>query len=87
MPKRTWTVSPPRFPASVVRGAESCIALRRMQVSAETRILRQKHAVELIPLTKIEYEWKGKAYSFYAFGKERKVHAEEYPGRCCCSLL
>ncbi|XP_068763330.1 protein SSUH2 homolog isoform X3 [Struthio camelus] len=81
------SVSPLNLPAPLVRGAESCLALHQMQVSAETRILRQKHAVELIPLTKIDYDWKGKAYSFYVFGNEKKVYAEDYPEPCCCSLL
>ncbi|KAM7095805.1 LOW QUALITY PROTEIN: protein SSUH2 homolog [Ciconia maguari] len=75
------------FPQPVVQGAESGLALHRMQVSEEARILRQKHAVELIPLTRIEYEWQGKAYSFYVFGKEKQVYAEDYPGKCCCAIL
>ena len=37
----TWQVTPLSFPQPIARGAESCIALHQMQVSEETRILRQ----------------------------------------------
>ncbi|XP_061864232.1 protein SSUH2 homolog isoform X2 [Colius striatus] len=82
-----YLLRPLAFPLPVLRGAESCLALHQMQVSGETRILRQKHAVELIPLTKAEYDWKGKGYSFYVFGNEKQVYAEDYPGKCCCAIL
>ncbi|CAM9351858.1 unnamed protein product [Bubo scandiacus] len=81
------SVTPLSFPQPIARGAKSCIALHQMQVSEETRILRQKHGIELIPLTKIEYEWKGKAYSYYVFGNEKQVYAEDYPGKCCCAIM
>ncbi|KAH0630220.1 hypothetical protein JD844_012959 [Phrynosoma platyrhinos] len=46
-----------------------------------------KQTIELVPLTKAEYEWKGKLYSFYVFGKENKVYIKDYPSKCCCSLM
>lgn len=49
--------------------------------------LFQKQTIELIPLTKVEYEWRGKVYSFCVFGNENKVYAEDYPEKCCCSVM
>ncbi|KAM6060043.1 protein SSUH2 homolog [Theristicus caerulescens] len=53
----------------------------------ETTEHTDKHAVKLIPLAGTEYEWKWKAYSFYVFGNEKQVYAEDYLGKCCCTIL
>ncbi|EMP34398.1 Putative protein C3orf32 [Chelonia mydas] len=76
------------FPEPTIdRGSESCIAQHQMQFASHSRILRQKQTIELIPLTKVEYEWRGKVYSFYVFGNENKVYTEDYPAKCCCSVM
>ncbi|KAG8128045.1 hypothetical protein E2320_014922, partial [Naja naja] len=48
--------------------------------------LQERQTVELVPLTKVKYEWKGKLYSFYVFGNENKVYSKDYPAKCCCSI-
>ncbi|XP_044878802.1 protein SSUH2 homolog isoform X2 [Mauremys mutica] len=76
------------FPEPAIdRGSESCIAQHQMQFASNSRILRQKQTIELIPLTKVEYEWRGKVYSFCVFGNENKVYTEDYPAKCCCSVM
>ncbi|XP_062977561.1 protein SSUH2 homolog [Elgaria multicarinata webbii] len=50
-------------------------------------MLRQRQTVELIYLTRVEYEWHGKFYSFYVYGNEHKVYAADYPKKCCCTIL
>ncbi|XP_013909239.1 PREDICTED: protein SSUH2 homolog [Thamnophis sirtalis] len=68
--------------------SRSSIAQHKMMfASGEHRILKQRQTVELVPLTKVKYEWKGKPYSFYVFGNENKVYSEDYPAKCCCSIL
>lgn len=47
----------------------------------------QKQTVELVPLTKVDYEWKERVYSFYIFGNENKVYTKDYPAKCCCSIM
>ncbi|XP_019360236.1 PREDICTED: protein SSUH2 homolog isoform X1 [Gavialis gangeticus] len=71
----------------IVRGSESCIATHKMQFASKMRILRQKQTVELIPLARVEYVWKGKSNSFYIFGNEKKVYAKDYPAKCCCLVM
>ncbi|KAM9408429.1 protein SSUH2 homolog isoform 2-T2 [Pholidichthys leucotaenia] len=44
--------------------------------------LRQR--VELIPITKVNYKWKGDTHVYYVYGKENQVSADNYPATCCC---
>ncbi|XP_048346681.1 protein SSUH2 homolog [Sphaerodactylus townsendi] len=76
------------FPeSSINEGSRACIEQHKMQFALESRILRQKQTVELVPVSKVEYEWKGKLHSFYVFGNEKKVYAKDYPGECCCTII
>ncbi|XP_053159983.1 protein SSUH2 homolog [Hemicordylus capensis] len=74
---------------SINASSRACIAQHKMKFvpGGLHRILRQKQTVELVPLTKVEYEWQGSLYSFYLFGNEKKVYAEDYPEKCCCSVM
>ena len=50
-------------------------------------ILRQRHQVRVVPVTKVNYEWKGRSRSFFVYGYENKVHFPDnssYPQSCCC---
>ncbi|XP_044307809.1 protein SSUH2 homolog isoform X2 [Varanus komodoensis] len=69
--------------------SRACIAQHKMQFSSQSlhRVVRQKQTVELVPTTKVEYEWKEKLYSFYIYGNENEVYTTDYPGKCCCSLM
>nr|XP_060615880.1 protein SSUH2 homolog [Anolis sagrei ordinatus] len=50
-------------------------------------IRRQKQAIELLHLTRVEYEWHGKHYSYYVYGNEQKIYTEYYPKKCCCTVI
>uniref|UniRef100_A0ABM5FJH7 Protein SSUH2 homolog isoform X2 n=1 Tax=Pogona vitticeps TaxID=103695 RepID=A0ABM5FJH7_9SAUR len=67
----------------------ACIEQHKMQFASGNihHILMQKQTIELVPLTKAEYEWKGKLRSFYVFGKENKVYTKDYPAKFCCSIM
>ncbi|XP_054243552.1 protein SSUH2 homolog [Indicator indicator] len=83
--EQPW-VTTQRLPQPLVRGAESCLALHRGQLAEHTRILGQKQTIELIPLTRVDYGWRGRLHSFYVYGNENQVYAKDYPGKCCCDL-
>ncbi|XP_075952498.1 protein SSUH2 homolog [Anarhichas minor] len=51
-----------------------------------SRILQQRQTVELIPITKVNYKWKGEAHLYYVYGNEHKVSADNYPATCCCVI-
>lgn len=46
----------------------------------------QRQTVELIPVTKVQYKWKGDSHVYYVYGNENKVSAD-YPATCCCVIL
>uniref|UniRef100_UPI00359024BF protein SSUH2 homolog isoform X2 n=1 Tax=Myxine glutinosa TaxID=7769 RepID=UPI00359024BF len=77
-----------RFPSELIcKKSQAALSdhLTRIQTA---RIVRQKHTVDLIPLTKFIYELEGKTYEFYVYGNKRKVFAPDYPATCkCCVIL
>jgi len=57
----------------------------------EEKILRQRHQVRVVPVTKVNYEWKGKTRSFFVYGYENKVYLpnNSYPQAYCwgCNIM
>ena len=53
------------------------------------KVIRQRHQVRIVPVTKVTYEWKGKLHVFYVYGYENKIHLPKYPQKCCwgCQIL
>ncbi|KAJ7316970.1 hypothetical protein JRQ81_003132 [Phrynocephalus forsythii] len=74
---------------SIEEYSRVCIEQHRMQFATGNlhHVLKQKQTIELVPLTKAEYEWNGKLHSFFIFGNENKVYTKDYPAKCCCSIL
>uniref|UniRef100_A0A8C8RPD8 Protein SSUH2 homolog n=1 Tax=Pelusios castaneus TaxID=367368 RepID=A0A8C8RPD8_9SAUR len=72
---------------SINQASEKAVVQHHTQFASTSRVLRQRQTIELIPLTKVEYEWQGKRYSYYVYGDENRVYAENYPQKCCCSVL
>ncbi|KAJ8371893.1 hypothetical protein AAFF_G00298850 [Aldrovandia affinis] len=48
------------------------------------RILQQRQTIQLIPISKVNYLWKGATYMYFVYGQESKVSADDYPATCCC---
>ncbi|XP_063797347.1 protein SSUH2 homolog [Pseudophryne corroboree] len=57
------------------------------QFAGSCRILRQRHGIEWLPLTKVVYIWKGNRYDYFVYGKENKVYTDNYPQKCCCAVM
>ncbi|XP_069499579.1 protein SSUH2 homolog [Ambystoma mexicanum] len=73
------------FPdASINHASQAAVEKHRSEFASSCRILRQRHTVELIPLTKVNYSWKGNPNSYFVYGVENKVFTENYPATCCC---
>ena len=51
----------------------------------DEKILKQRHQVRVVPVTKVNYEWKGRSRSFYVYGYENKVYLpnNNYPQSYC----
>ncbi|NP_001410763.1 ssu-2 homolog, tandem duplicate 3 [Danio rerio] len=76
------------FPDSSVNAAsESAVRKHQAQFSNICRILQQRQTIELIPITQVDYVWKGKTHTFYVYGKEHKVFTKDYPAKCCCCSI
>ncbi|XP_073501403.1 protein SSUH2 homolog [Phyllobates terribilis] len=76
------------FPdSSITWASQNALEQHRMQFSSSCRVLRQRQSVELIPLTKVQYVWKGKKLNYFVYGMENKVFAQNYPQKCCCAVM
>ncbi|XP_015678992.1 protein SSUH2 homolog isoform X2 [Protobothrops mucrosquamatus] len=76
------------FPNNAINQASrNAIEQHQAQFGSTARILRQRQTIELVFLTKVEYEWHGKPYSYYVYGNEHKVYAEDYPKKCGCTIV
>ncbi|KAH0630216.1 hypothetical protein JD844_012954 [Phrynosoma platyrhinos] len=76
------------FPDHVIsQASKRAVEQHRAQFGSTSQILRQRQTIELIFLTRVEYEWHGKSHSYYVYGNEHKVYAEDYPEMCCCTII
>ncbi|GCB62822.1 hypothetical protein scyTo_0013119, partial [Scyliorhinus torazame] len=50
-------------------------------------ILQQRQSIELIPVTKVYFQWKGREHSYFVYGTENNVYAPDYPSKCHCAIL
>ncbi|XP_013927472.1 PREDICTED: protein SSUH2 homolog [Thamnophis sirtalis] len=76
------------FPICAINQASrNAIEQHHAQFGSTARILRQRQTIELVFLTKVEYEWHRKSYSYYVYGNEHKVYAEDYPKKCGCTIV
>ena len=76
----------------VIQAASAELVSNHLTKFSDEKILRQRHQVRLVPVTKVNYEWKGRLRSYYVYGYERKVYIPQhssYPQACCwgCALM
>ncbi|XP_037540388.1 protein SSUH2 homolog [Nematolebias whitei] len=76
------------FPdASIVQASERLIRDHQGRYSQTSRILQQRQTIELIPVTRVTYSWKGNTHIYFVYGNEFQVHTDDYPATCCCSVM
>uniref|UniRef100_A0A3Q4BF58 Uncharacterized protein n=1 Tax=Mola mola TaxID=94237 RepID=A0A3Q4BF58_MOLML len=75
------------FPnTAIVEASERLVREQQSKYTQNSRILQQRQTVELIPVTKVNYKWKGDSHVYYVYGNENKVSADNYPATCCCVI-
>ena len=78
------------FKDEVIEMASAQLVASHASKFPDEKILRQRHQVRVVPVTKVNYEWKGRSRSFFVYGYENKVHLanDSYPQSFCwgCSL-
>ena len=86
---RVWPVIPVNN--EPIKMASAQLVSSHASKFPEEKILRQRHQVRVVPVTKVNYEWKGRPRSFFVYGYEKKVYLpnNSYPQSCCwgCALM
>uniref|UniRef100_A0A8C7X317 DDB1 and CUL4 associated factor 1 n=1 Tax=Oryzias sinensis TaxID=183150 RepID=A0A8C7X317_9TELE len=72
---------------TVVQASQRLVSEHQGKYFQKSRILRQRQTIELIPVTKVTYTWKGESHIYFVYGNEFKVSADNYPATCCCSVM
>ncbi|XP_076022541.1 protein SSUH2 homolog isoform X2 [Genypterus blacodes] len=72
---------------AVVRASERLVSEHQGKFTQTSRILQQRQTIELIPITKVTYSWKGNSHIYFVYGNEFKVNADNYPATCCCTII
>ncbi|XP_047438002.1 protein SSUH2 homolog isoform X2 [Mugil cephalus] len=76
------------FPdAAVMQASQRLVSEHQGKYSQSSRILQQRQTIELIPVTKVTYTWKGNTHIYFVYGNEFKVNADDYPATCCCTIM
>ena len=79
------------FDDEVIKMASAQLVSSHASKFPEEKILRQRHQVRVVPVTKVNYEWKGRTRSFFVYGYENKVYVPDnsYPQSCCwgCHIM
>ncbi|XP_051271541.1 protein SSUH2 homolog [Dicentrarchus labrax] len=71
---------------AISEASERLIREHQSKYAQTSRILQQRQTVELIPITKVNYKWKGNSHVYFVCGNEHQVSAD-YPATCCCVIL
>lgn len=71
---------------TISEASERMIRDHQSKFSQSSRILQQRQTVELIPVSRVSYKWKGDSHVFFVYGNERQVSAD-YPATCCCTVM
>ncbi|KAF7643734.1 hypothetical protein LDENG_00234390, partial [Lucifuga dentata] len=72
---------------AVSEASERLVKDHQTRFAQTSRILQQRQTVELIPVSKVTYKWKGDSHLYFVFGNENQAFAENYPATCCCVIL
>jgi hypothetical protein len=72
-----------------IKEASTRLVFNHLNSFADHKVIRQRHQVRIVPVTKITYEWKGKLHVFFVYGYENKIYLPKYPQKCCwgCQIL
>lgn len=71
----------------VVQAAQRLVSEHQGKYTQTSRVLQQRQTIELIPVTRVRYTWKGKSHIYFVYGNEFKVNADDYPATCCCTVM
>ncbi|PIK34231.1 hypothetical protein BSL78_28945 [Apostichopus japonicus] len=47
----------------------------------------QRHQITIVPVGEVHSQWNDKSFNYFVYGFENKVHAPDYPNKCCCCTI
>uniref|UniRef100_A0A646QFY3 Protein SSUH2 n=1 Tax=Hemiscolopendra marginata TaxID=943146 RepID=A0A646QFY3_9MYRI len=75
------------FPDKEVNsGSADVLAKQLEEVTKTHRIIRQRHTLSVVPVSQINYQWKGNRKYFFVYGTEKDAYDPDYPQKCCCGV-
>ncbi|XP_022088518.1 protein SSUH2 homolog [Acanthaster planci] len=82
-----WPIS--QYPVQEINQNSACLVERHRSAWPNARTLQQRQTLSSVPVTEAHYDWKNISTRFWVYGFEHKVHAPDYPHKCCwgCSIL
>ncbi|KAJ8260321.1 hypothetical protein GJAV_G00179630 [Gymnothorax javanicus] len=76
------------FPHNVINQvAKRAVRKHQAQYFNTFHIIQQRQTIELIHVTRVCYTWKDKSHVYFVYGAKHKVYTDDYPAKCCCTLL
>lgn len=74
-------------PDAQINAASSRLLSDHASRFVNSRILAQRHDLNVIPITQCMYTWKETQHDFQIYGLDQIVYAPNYPKKCCCTIL
>ncbi|XP_056129347.1 uncharacterized protein LOC130106989 [Lampris incognitus] len=71
---------------SISQASERLVREHQTKYAQNSRVLQQRQTIELIPVTKVTYKWKGDSFVYYVYGNEHNVSTDNYPATCRCVI-
>ncbi|XP_075688640.1 protein SSUH2 homolog [Rhinoderma darwinii] len=75
------------FPKPSINEASENVIYHHRAEFTNSKIMRQRHSIEWLPLTKVDYTWNGAEYDYFVYGKENRAYTQNYPRKCCCTIM
>ncbi|CAF0866918.1 unnamed protein product [Brachionus calyciflorus] len=72
---------------SAINQASNSLINQHLSKYSSSKILAQRHEINVIPVTLVTYEYNGKQYNYIVYGLENKVNTDEYPAKGCCTII
>ncbi|XP_067936667.1 protein SSUH2 homolog [Watersipora subatra] len=80
--RKVWPIT--QFPVAEINQHSVELVNRARKEHSMERQLQQKQSLCAVPVTRIDYEFRGFTSSFWVYGLQRKVYAPDYPQQKCC---
>ncbi|XP_071815586.1 protein SSUH2 homolog isoform X2 [Apostichopus japonicus] len=80
-----WPVG--HFQDQAINNASRELVERHKNSFPLERILMQRHQITIVPVGEVHSQWNDKSFNYFVYGFENKVHAPDYPTKCCCCTI